>query len=946
MTEVIRIEAEGPGVAEHLLLRRFPDIGQINARKIAEFAYGNARVSLAVAERVEEGESLAKLSDAQLFDRLFEQRNQRNGDLRAHAEVLSLVYSFSVNDMEAGIDELAVLGSIYDIPRLELYRSAATLMDRHIAQSRSQWRAILPQAVANRLARDALSKLPSKTLRTAFEAPGRDRLLMSFAHRLSLLHDHAVAKEIVETWLQEGELLGDLSSLDDNRIRILDYVAPVAPNAVLNRIEAEIGSDGFGGMQTGYNPLRTTIISLLQSLAYDSEAFEQCLALLLKVADFEDESNNFDAVRDKIVQFFYAYLSGTHASLSQRLVVVRNALLSENPKRRSLGFCMLSAALGGSPWLGSGPNDFGARPRDFGYQPNDDELVEWRNKFIDLAVEMGLKNDAHLSGSARSELAQSFRTLWHHQAMREKLVEAARELNANQPWVEGWKAVRSTIYFDYRKTKPEDRVEPFPEDLAALERELAPRNLMSEIKTYVLGGGHDSWELDDEFDHDEPKEYDASRQRLSRQAEELGEEFACSGRPMSELGKDLFAPEYMPCRTAFGRGLARGSLDRNAAWHELVEELHRFGSKNYDFSVLCGFIEEIELQNRPETQALLDQCVEDAYLRTAVVGLTPSQSFDGDDLERCITALQHPDTLPSMYGVLLWGDFYAGLPEDRLLDLVGILLDKPNGDDVVLDGLYMKLHCKSKETGTLGVRFHRIGLLAATRRLIRSQYDLGGSTDHKTECVIRAAFSFEGNEPEKEAWLDAIFTVVDKKHGYMNRFDNAIRTTAKLAPESFLNRVFVGDEDVQRKRWHFIGHGGLGKLPLAGIDIKVLIEWCLGQANPNVWPVVGAGIKLWIEDSDNGNTKFSEEALRFLEASPQPELVLKAFACLLEPKSWSGSRADIMENRTMAFRVLVEHSNPDIARAAEIEIKKITKRIDAARQLQRRCDEKREQRFE
>ncbi|MXC43684.1 hypothetical protein FQZ37_26395, partial [Escherichia coli] len=73
-TEVICIEAFGPEVAEQLLIRRFPRIGHHNARRIAAFADGNARVSLAIAERVEEGESLAQLSDAQLFNRLFEQR--------------------------------------------------------------------------------------------------------------------------------------------------------------------------------------------------------------------------------------------------------------------------------------------------------------------------------------------------------------------------------------------------------------------------------------------------------------------------------------------------------------------------------------------------------------------------------------------------------------------------------------------------------------------------------------------------------------------------------------------------------------------------------------------------------------------------------------------------------------------------------------------------------
>lgn len=208
-TEVIHIEANGPDVAEELILRRFPKIGQGNARRVAEFADGNARVALAIAERVEQGEGLAELSDEELFNRLFQQRKGQDGDLREQAETLSLVYSFSVSDPEVGQNELEVLGSISGHSKAELFRAVSKLAERHVVQKRANWRAILPHAVANRLARSALESVPVATLRTTFEAPGNSRLLMSFAHRLGLMHDHPVAKEIVEAWLQPGDLLGE-----------------------------------------------------------------------------------------------------------------------------------------------------------------------------------------------------------------------------------------------------------------------------------------------------------------------------------------------------------------------------------------------------------------------------------------------------------------------------------------------------------------------------------------------------------------------------------------------------------------------------------------------------------------------------------------------------------------------------------------------------------------
>ncbi|WP_404852892.1 hypothetical protein, partial [Escherichia coli] len=77
-------------------------------------------------------------------------------------------------------------------------------------------------------------------LRDTFEAPGRQRLLISFAHRLGLLHEHAVAKEIVEAWLQPGDLLGRGTELDDASIQMLAYIGPVAPETLLNRIEEEL----------------------------------------------------------------------------------------------------------------------------------------------------------------------------------------------------------------------------------------------------------------------------------------------------------------------------------------------------------------------------------------------------------------------------------------------------------------------------------------------------------------------------------------------------------------------------------------------------------------------------------------------------------------------------------------------------------------------------------
>lgn len=945
-TEVIHIEAVGPDVAEHLLIRRFPGIGRNNARRIAEFADGNARVSLAIAERVEEGESLAQLSDAQLFNRLFEQRNHPDDDLREHAEILSLVYSFSVLNPERGHHELEVLGSILGHSQSQLFRSVSKLLDRHVMQKRAHWRAILPHAIANKLAASALYNIPVDRLRATFEASGRQRMLMSFAHRLGLLHDHPVAKEIVEAWLQPGGLLGRISELDDMSARMLDYIGPVAPEALLDMIEAEFTAPDFKGMEPRLNLQRNTILNLLQSLAYERSAFDRCIRLLIRMADYEGDGNNCDAVRDKITRFFQAYLSGTHASLGQRIAIMDRCLSSNVAGRRSLGFRMLSTALDGPPWTGSGMNEFGARPRDFGFQPNHDELVEWRSSFIDVALRLGTSGDSVLEGSARQILANKFRGMWRQKAMRGKLVDAARKLHAYHPWGEGWKSVRLTIYFDYTKRKGEENFEPLPDNLSALERVLEPGDLVPIIMTYVLGRGHDYWALDADFDHDDTKKYQEAEKRLEAKALRLGENFAASDLELDELGSGLFSSDWMPYRAAFGRGLARGVHGLRVGWQQLIEQLEQQPKVNKDFAVFGGFIEEADSIDPAIAQDLLDQCAQHPELRHVLVGLHPRREFTETDLDRCMALLDDPDTCARMYGPVLWRNEYSSLPGPRVLELAQRLLRKPSGDDVVLDALSMKLHGEEAAMDTLGSDLRLVGLRAAIQRIQRDHNDPGGSMDHDMERVVGAALRFNGNEAEKLEWLDTIFAVVDERYGYIHAFENAIETTVALAPEEFLHRVFESTEEEQHRRLFFIRHGGLRRSPLAKIDVDVLIEWCRARNDISVWVSVAAGISLWPEDGDPGAVTMSESALRLLEASPEPEAVLEAFAERVTPSSWSGSRANVMQPRADAIGRLVKHERAEIAEAAKSISARLVKWIDREKLRERQEDEGREQRFE
>ena len=133
-TKVVRVDAEGTGVVEVLVKRRYSHLNQGFVEQIARLSEGNARVALALANAVSEsGENLSALSDENLFERLFWQRGEYDPEFLEHAEMLSLVYSFSV-DVAEGVDELEVLAGLLGRERRKLYKSAQQLVERQLAQ--------------------------------------------------------------------------------------------------------------------------------------------------------------------------------------------------------------------------------------------------------------------------------------------------------------------------------------------------------------------------------------------------------------------------------------------------------------------------------------------------------------------------------------------------------------------------------------------------------------------------------------------------------------------------------------------------------------------------------------------------------------------------------------------------------------------------------------------
>ena len=947
VTAVVRILAEGPGIAEVLVLRRHPGLGSVNARVIAEFSGGNARLALALADAVRGQESLSGFSHAQLFERLFFQRGVRDEQLLAAAEALALVYSYSLEPDQDGVDELGVLAAVADRSRLDLYRATHTLVERQLVQKRACWRAVLPPAVSNRLAARALRTIPVEHIRHELESLADPRLLKSFGRRLGYLHDHEVAQDLVRTWLAPGGALHEVETLDDDGIQLLANVAPVVPAALLDAVEARSRQSGPDWFLAERNPWTSEIVGFLFAIAYDCALFERSVAFLARFARAEVQSGQDRGhTRRRLCNLFSMCLSGTEAGPDDRERIARSFLFSDDPGDRRLGLGMLKASLNAGPWLSLGAREFGARPRSFGYQPGTfDEQTQWFERFLALALEVATCENGRQSAPGRQLIADQYRNLWHQPALRRTLFAVAKALQERSSWSEGWKAVRAIKHYDYRAPEPPDETNGL-DLLNELDELLKPRNLVHEIEAHVLTPDHLQFPLDDEFDFDDPDRFRASGERAAAHAFELGETVAGDPVVVGQLSDQLFQTRG-DCVREFGKGMASSSPDPQALWTRMVEHLERAGGLARYCQPLQGILEVIHQRDPSLADRLLDDAVQTPSLRRFFVGLQMSIPLSPGAVQRLLDCLDFDDTPIIQFEFIAWTHPPAVLDESDLTRILMKLLDRTDGPETVLGGLNMRAPTPETEPDfSFGVDLSRVGLRAASQCL-RSYDGFGGAdTDNSIGRVLACSMNNTELAAETDDLLEALFVAMRTSYGYIGDLEETAQALIARASHAFFDRVFLGDELDEAERVSLFAKRPWAGNVLSGLDPSVLLDWCSRGEFRERLALMSESIYPFATDSENADFEFSSQAIALLDASPDAAETLTRFARSIRPNGWSGSLADKFARRRRPFELLLGHQREDV-RAA---VKKLVPRFrDAERQVREREraeDQVRDQRFE
>ncbi len=924
-TDVFELQPSSNDLIEKLLQRRVPGLSQVNARSIAIFAGGNARVALALAQTVDSHESVASLRDTELFERLFRQRNESSGSLLLSAQACSLAYSFQGEDTGTdGEAELSKLAAVVGKDARTLYADVAELKRRDLVQQRGVWRALLPHAIANRLAAMALDNIPSQDF-DQLASSASERLLKSISRRLGYLHTSSAAQGIVTRWLAENGILGRVEILTETGRAMLNNVAPVVPIKAVEAIERAM----LRARQAGETLAGEDVRTLLLSLAFEANLFDRCVTLILELVANEQPGGYANQVRNSFPSLFHIVLSGTHATIEQRCQVVDDLLSSTGETRRELGLKSLEAMLQTSHFSSFHHHEFGGRSRDYGWLPHSrQDVAHWYRSALRLCSIHDASNGATAS-RIRVILGSSLSGLWKNIELQEDVEAICREFQERLLWPEGWASIRSIRRW---------RDEPLPAEedarLGAIEAMLAPRNLAEQVRAKVLRSARDVY---DDIGYDD---FEEQHRRHEQQLIELGMALVIEDALLAELMHELTVCKNGMTLGPLARGFVNAATDHRTLWDKLVASFRSAEPEQRSPELLACYMYNLHSTNKDMSEELLTECLDDPLLMQWFPYFQKRVVVSEAGLQRLRVSLLRKSAPAERYRGLGWQN---KLEDSATLELIPMILQLQDGFDVAVDTIHMRI-VQDRHDGKVPsselVKAGRIVVDACT-------FDRKLNHDaHALQEVIEACLTSSDTIRTVTELLDRL----EKAHAeyrldYMQE-NRILGSLFAAQPIVVLNYLFAPERRHERTGLRgLFDHDDLLGSPLDRIPESILLPWC-DEDSTIRYPLIAERMVPFTKPHNSDKPQWKPSALALIEHAPNKTDVLGHYIDHFHPSSWSGSRAAAWEANVRLLNEFENHSNGDLATYARLRRDELNRVIDDMKQQELASERRDNETFE
>ncbi len=817
---------------------------------------------------------------------------------------LCIVYSIDLRKKKSKSTELEILGSFIHKNYKQMYRGIQELKRRDLVQERGDWVAVLPHAIANKLAIKAIENIPIEELLIVFDNPNSVRLQGSFAKRINYLKESNYARDIAKRWLKSGKILGNLSDLDSNNLFILKYISPIIPEHILLKIESEVKYS-----QIPLTSLDTNIIAIseiIRSIGFDESLFKRAVKLLCHFALQEEEVNNVNSkLRDNLNSLFEPSITAPDGKFKHKLELI-SQLFSEDKKSQKLGLELLNTALSSGNVVNSLATYFRPTSIKLSFLSKNDKS-KWYSICVEFLSEQ-FKCNPGLKDEIRLILSNNFRGLWQNGNITKILEKAVLQIGSESFWPDGWLAILQTLNMEIRTNNDDSVV-----ILKQLESFLAPKTLEQKIDACAFSVNTDViYAIDKEtiyLEHDP----DLSAEHFVRK---LGQEISKNEILLNDLLVQILSK---PGKLLFylGKGIADSHAVPNNIWDQFANTLRLIDPLKRNMNVCYGFLSSLYFTDKNLYNSILDSLSLDEVFSDSYLKFQCSMPIDSLAIDRLILTIKSKKVLPFENKVVSKCKFIDAVPRERIYHLIKEI-SKIEKDGLTSMELFYNVFiekCNYKEL--IPSQAIAIGIELFTSFNFKDLADL--STDNYNiiyniiKYIIFGASKNEVNE--------LISKMIEFRENEFNvRTFNLLNCISTDKPIEFLEYLLEKRELISKIIFIKMVDRGTYQSYFNNVDYRIILSWC--NFDPLIrYPFV-AEIVYPIEENyyQYQWTKFAQTLIL---KSSNPLRILNNFKTFIYNRTDQLSYEYEAQKILNLFAWLKESKHPKIVEWAQVEEKSV-----------------------
>ena len=479
-TNIYRMQPTTTELLNKVIERHYPELENININKIADFSGGNYRLALAIASNIDKSDNLSILTDDELFKRLFYQKGELNEEVQNVGQIFSLVFSFNLEDSNEAKSELNILSNLAEVTPKKAYRLVEQLRSKDIVQKRGDFRAILPHALANNLAKQAISGLSNLELnQLLIDTP--ERLQTSFLKRLSYLHDNDKVKSLVKGWLAPDGYFGSKildEQLTETDLRNISLLTSICPDELLDVLKLRHGKDS--NFLSTSNPNHYSLANLLRNLAYFDRNFKKAFWLLFEIIKtYENYDSKDNSLRELFSSLFHYHLSQSEASFTTKKRVIER--LSNNEEYHKYVLDIIDNGLGSDNRTIFIYGDENGLVQTYSYRATYNEIWDW---FDFLLGKLNVLDNEYLN-ECRKIFSSNLKSIIWISGRTDEAIKYLKMFHDRKPFTSALVEVKKIIKY---RSKQLVNLPNIVDELRGIECYLEPdkNEISSLIKTYVF----------------------------------------------------------------------------------------------------------------------------------------------------------------------------------------------------------------------------------------------------------------------------------------------------------------------------------------------------------------------------------------------------------------------------------------------------------------------------